>query len=1071
MPKPLIYKKQHKNPPIPARFQTNATSSHVLQQYMVSGINYDEAPYCSPNLNPVSTANYFQTPKQPSNFKPGDVLTPIGLPNFEPGYTYNSPDHKLEAHILSLQDKLEKMENNVQRLNYTLEQTQMKSKMTSKNRPTNPTASSLSTLASPLKQSLLNKPTVTSLYPPPLFTGKRCQKEPLKNSGLLKLPVKSQNLCKDPKYNEKKSSMNIKRAEKNKKRSGKSQVETQATTISEKDKKIDDEKKEKTGGSVSSKDQKNSKKKGQSMPSTKLPCKDNQSETLNDFSVDKNRHHKSQGKLIKEVPLQCDLEKEDKKSKVWNLYVTINADIDITIKLPNILIERLKNKIKFEVKSVTKAKTTGYVRYLLGFNSKHQMTTAMRLFKNSNKRNAIKIDCKRVAEDKNLPDKPNIKKNKQKCQKNDVLQQHEKKIESVRKEITFLMHSAGDTFSSQETNSSRVKTLECKERELIFQLFEYKNAQKDLDMQLKKLPEVNKEDSREKEKIFKKLTQEQNFLSQALPLYAMRSKITETILNNKVTILMGNCGSGKTTQLIQYLMETSLIDEGPIVCTEPSEERALSLAKYVAAEVNSSLGDLVGFSSEDNIHLSINTNVLFISEHELLEQFQKMKSFSTYSCVMIDEAQERTVDTALLLSLLKQELSTIPRLRIIIITAPVEISVYQSFFTNSALIEVNSCLFPVQVFWEDQAQFHKTSAVEKALAVHHTEEEGDILVFVASIAEVIECCTHFKLCMQKENYVCLPLHRGLNYEQLKGIYKVSYKAKRKIIFTTDCAEVMIAVPNVRYVIDTGVKKERFLESGNKNYLPISFISQESSKHRKERAGSYFAGKCYRLYSQNDFKTMEATQPNEMYLDGSVEKVVMYLIKQEIDPMKFKFITSVLEERISCALRNLENLGAVLNDNGKYKMTDLGTRMSNSPFRLHMTWMLLEGIKQGIIMETVALMSLSDLKLEVFCTESEDNEMMRKNYQEFGQPCESIALRTLKVLKAWFQQPNKEKQSWCKEKFLNMSSIKLIISHMKDICKNLRTKLAVNVKFQENLPINNIKDLEKLIDESLNLTPY
>lgn len=1042
-PKKTYYRKPKRDPP------TSTSSSNSSQ--------FDNQPQQHVFPHVSNYAQYLPMPNANLPF-PAYGPTTVSVPGQYPPYGYSKQNNSVEndelkAHILSLENAFQKFGNDLQKLNSTIKETQMKHRTKKKNTQANPTDSSQAIQNPPC----LIKPMRMPLLPNPSKNEK--SQETSNTSKFSRLPVGDKNSQSNSRSNKKKSSLSFESNKRDQENNVKSSMEALLPNYT----KGDSEERDKCGDSVQLKKQQNSKEKSQRKQSSKP--KRNHSASINNPTHGKNR---SQQKLIKNKVPQGDLNKDGEKSKTWELYVIINENIDITQSLSKHLSERLKHKIKFDAKSVTKDKITGYVRFLLEFKSKHQMNMAMNLFKSSNKNNSIKIDCERIAKENLLQGKQKTPEDKLKCQ-NDVIQEHEQKIESVRKEITSLMRSVGTTFTLKETIASNMKAFEHKERELLCQLLEYKKSENHLQIQMEKLPKNEREDLVEKEKISKKLDQEKKFLSKEMPLYGIRTEITETVLKNQVTILMGKCGSGKSTQLVQYLTETSLVDDGPIVCSEPSEKQALSMAKYVAAEVNSPLGNLVGFSSENNIHLGIYTTILYMSEHELLEQFKKINSFSVYSCIIIDEAQERTVYADLLLGLLKQELKKLPRLRLVILTAPADISIYQSFFTDSVLLEVSASLFPVQVIWsppdqEDHTKCLKKPAVEKALAVHCTEAEGDILVFVASATEALECCTDFKSSLKEDNYMCHSLHSGLNYEQLKGIYKPLPLGKRKIIFTTDCAEVMMAIPNVRYVIDTGKQKEKYLESGNKTELPISFITQESAKRRKERAGSSFKGKCYRLYSSDDFKDMEAVQPNEMSLAGTIEKAVMYLINQEIDPMKFEFPTHVQKERISHTIKHLESLGAVFNDSGKYKLTDLGTKMSQLPFRIQITWMLLEGIKQGMLMESIALASLTDFKQEVFCIKS--NETIQMEHQQFGQPCDSIALQTLKVLTAWFQQPDNKKSSWCAENILDIKSIRLITSYMKDLCKILTTKFKMNVKFSPKLSITKINDLEKLLKETL-----
>ncbi|KAI5403390.1 hypothetical protein KIW84_050821 [Lathyrus oleraceus] len=337
-----------------------------------------------------------------------------------------------------------------------------------------------------------------------------------------------------------------------------------------------------------------------------------------------------------------------------------------------------------------------------------------------------------------------------------------------------------------------------------------------------------------------------------------------------ITVLIGETGSGKSTQIVQFLADSGIGADGSIVCTQPRKIAAKSLAQRVQEESSgcyeeNSIQCVSTFSSSQKF----DSRISFMTDHCLLQRYMTDRNLSGVSCIIVDEAHERSLNTDLLLALIKNLLCKRVDLRLIIMSATADAKQLSDYFYGCGVFHVHGRNFPVEMRYvpSNYADHSGPAAVESyvvdvvrmATEIHKTEKEGTILAFLTSQVEVEWACEKFKV----PSAVALPLHGKLTSEEQFHVFQ-NYPGKRKVIFSTNLAETSITIPGVKYVIDSGLFKDcRFDPCTGMNVLKVCWISQSSANQRAGRAGRTEPGRCYRMYSEADYNSMELNQEPEI----------------------------------------------------------------------------------------------------------------------------------------------------------------------------------------------------------------
>lgn len=448
---------------------------------------------------------------------------------------------------------------------------------------------------------------------------------------------------------------------------------------------------------------------------------------------------------------------------------------------------------------------------------------------------------------------------------------------------------------------------------------------------------------------------------QELPVCMHEQEIIEAVHSSDVTVIISSTGSGKTTQVPQFLLEngfgSDISDFREIIAvTQPRRIAAISSARRVAYETSTEVGDMIGYHVRHNSKLGPSTKVKFCTDGILLNEIEHDILLSKYSAVIVDEAHERTLNTDMILSFLsktislrRQQSSVLSPLKVIVMSATVDVSTLfgenKLLSNNVRTVEISSRQHPVTIhFSKETPNDYMEAAFHKIVKIHRRLPPGGILVFLSGKDEVDQLCeklsAEFAITSMYSRAVILPLYSVLSDVKQQLVFREHPSGCRKIIVATNVAETSITVPGISYIVDSGVHKERSFLIGaiGTSSLDVQWISKSSAEQRAGRAGRTGPGHCYRLYSSavfnNHFPAFRSPEMSRV----PMESVVLRLRSMGISQVnKFPFLSKPSAESLCAADDLLVCLGALnrcKNDNdnihNRLSLTPLGMKLSNLP---------------------------------------------------------------------------------------------------------------------------------------------
>ena len=422
-----------------------------------------------------------------------------------------------------------------------------------------------------------------------------------------------------------------------------------------------------------------------------------------------------------------------------------------------------------------------------------------------------------------------------------------------------------------------------------------------------------------------------NFPEQ-LPVSQKRELIVKTISENQVTILCGETGSGKTTQLPKLCLQLGLGIRGFIGHTQPRRLAARSVASRIADELNTELGSCVGYKVRFDDRLSDKSHIKLMTDGILLNECHNDPYLNQYDTIIIDEAHERSLNIDFLLGYLKQLLPKRPDLKLIITSATIDPEKFSRHFNQAPIIEISGRTYPVEVRYhplqnidDDITDKDLQQGIIDAVDELSRIDRSDILIFLSGEKDIRE--TSYALKKQNlDNTDILPLLARLSAAEQNKIFQSSNK--RRIILATNIAETSLTVPGIKYVIDSGVARiSRYSWRSKIQRLPIEKISQASANQRKGRCGRISEGICVRLYSEEDFNNRtEFTEPEIQRTNlASVILQMEHLDLGHID--HFPFVEPPDSRLINDGYKLLFELGAV---NKLHEITATGKKLAQLP---------------------------------------------------------------------------------------------------------------------------------------------
>ena len=525
-----------------------------------------------------------------------------------------------------------------------------------------------------------------------------------------------------------------------------------------------------------------------------------------------------------------------------------------------------------------------------------------------------------------------------------------------------------------------------------------------------------------------------------LPIEKNKDRIVDAVNNNRVVVIVGETGSGKTTRIGSYLYEAGLAKDGTIGITEPRRIAVTSTAKYVAGRIGSGIGNLVGYQIRFEDETSAGTALKFMTDGILLREFQIDPDLRKYSIIVIDEAHERSQNIDFILGLLKDLLKRRDDLKVVIASATIDEQKFSNFFDGAPIINVSGRIFPVEVVWSNENANEQTiveMTVQGIVNLHRYEPKGDILAFMtgeSDIRQVIESLER----MNFGDLVAIPAHASLPWEEQQKIY-AEYPGKRKVVVATNIAETGITIEGLVYVVNGGlIKQKNFHSNTGIESLDVVEHSQAGCKQREGRAGRTQPGKCLHLFTKDNFRSRSKfTEPEIKRI--SLAGVVLAMKDIGIDDIEsFEFIDSPSRESFHEAHETLIALGAV--QRKSRGLTEIGKKMARLPIEPRIARMLIEADKHGCISEVATVAAFLSGK-NIFLRPRDKESEADQAHSKFKDKT-SDALTFLNVWDAY--RDNDYESRWCSENYISsraMREINDILSQLFDILESSGIKLT------------------------------
>ncbi|XP_054167487.1 putative pre-mRNA-splicing factor ATP-dependent RNA helicase PRP1 [Oppia nitens] len=518
-----------------------------------------------------------------------------------------------------------------------------------------------------------------------------------------------------------------------------------------------------------------------------------------------------------------------------------------------------------------------------------------------------------------------------------------------------------------------------------------------------------------------------------LPVWEYKEQFNDLMDNHKIIVLVGETGSGKTTQIPQWCVEycrNKCIKIG-VACTQPRRVAAMSVATRVAEEMDVVLGQEVGYSIRFEDCSGPKTILKYCTDGMLLREAMSDPLLEAYSIILLDEAHERTLSTDILMGVLKQVVTKRSDLKIVIMSATLDAGKFQQYFDDAPLMNVPGRTHAVEIFYTPEPEKdYLEAAIRTVVQIHICEEiEGDVLLFLTGQEEIEESCKRIKreidnLGSDVGELKCIPLYSTLPPNLQQRIFEAAPPKKangaigRKVVVSTNIAETSLTIDGVVYVIDPGFAKQKVYNPRIRvESLLVSPISKASAQQRAGRAGRTRPGKCFRLYTEKAFKTemQENTYPE--ILRSNLGMVVLQLKKLGIhDLVHFDFMDPPAPETLMRALELLNYLNA-LDDEGE--MTDLGSIMAEFPLDPQLSKMLTASCEYNCSNEILSIAAMLSVP-QCFVRPNEQKKAADDAKMRFAH-IDGDHLTLLNVYHAFKQ--NHDDPNWCYENFINFRSLK------------------------------------------------
>ncbi|CAJ1952547.1 unnamed protein product [Sphenostylis stenocarpa] len=498
------------------------------------------------------------------------------------------------------------------------------------------------------------------------------------------------------------------------------------------------------------------------------------------------------------------------------------------------------------------------------------------------------------------------------------------------------------------------------------------------------------------------------------------------LIDLPVLVIVGETGSGKTTQIPQYLHEAGYTKHGMIACTQPRRVAAMSVAARVSQEMGVKLGHEVGYSIRFEDCTSEKTILKYMTDGMLLREFLGEPDLASYSVVMVDEAHERTLSTDILFGLVKDIARFRPDLKLLISSATLDAEKFSDYFDSAPIFRIPGRRYPVEINYTKAPEAdYLDAAIVTSLQIHVTQPPGDILVFltgqeeIETAEEILKHRTRGLGTKIAELIIC-PIYANLPTELQAKIFEPTPEGARKVVLATNIAETSLTIDGIKYVIDPGFcKMKSYNPRTGMESLLVTPISKASANQRAGRSGRTGPGKCFRLYTAYNFHNdLEENTVPEIQRTN-LANVVLTLKSLGIhDLLNFDFMDPPPAEALLKALELLFALSA-LNKLGE--LTKVGRRMAEFPLDPMLSKMIVASENYKCSDDIISIAAMLSVGNSIFYRPKDkqvhaDNARMNFHTGNVG---DHIAL--LKVYNSW-KETNYSTQ-WCYENYIQVRSMK------------------------------------------------
>ncbi|KAK4101463.1 P-loop containing nucleoside triphosphate hydrolase protein [Parathielavia hyrcaniae] len=549
-----------------------------------------------------------------------------------------------------------------------------------------------------------------------------------------------------------------------------------------------------------------------------------------------------------------------------------------------------------------------------------------------------------------------------------------------------------------------------------------------------------------------------------LPIAKHRESLLYLVESYPVTIVVGQTGSGKSTQAPQFLEHAGWCADGKVIgVTQPRRVAATTVAIRVAEEFGCEVGKEVGYSIRFEDVTSESTRIKFLTDGLLIREALVDPLLSRYSVIMVDEAHERSISSDILLGLLKKIRRKRPDLRIIVSSATLQAEDFSNFFSEAredaasearqegkgdiaTIVSLEGRTYPIDILYlESPAEDYLEKAVSTVLDIHTNEPKGDILVFLTGREEIDQAVQAVsersaQLPPGSQSILPLPLYAGLPTDQQMYVFEEAPENYRKVIFSTNISEASVTIDGIVYVVDSGfVKLRAYNPRSGIESLTVTPVSKASAAQRAGRAGRTKPGKCFRLYTEEAYQSLPSANVPEIQR-SNLAPFILQLKALGIDNvLRFDFLTPPPAELMTRALELLYSLGAL--DEYAKLTKPMGLRMAELAVEPMMAKTLLSAPSFGCLSEILTIAAMTSLGGNIWIQHEGEKKKTESAKRKFAAE-EGDHLTLLNVYQAFITKGRNESR-FCHDNLLNFKAMTRAVS-IRNQLKRYLERFGLNV---------------------------